>query len=438
MRSPGFDKPVLQPPYPVSLIVQGKDEHQRSRVKGRPIDIRNRFQTTNPLEPGGLPQVAHRLLRTIRVLHQHKGMRFDLTIPLLSLRGPNHCGQILSRIPSGHRARTGSLQPMTMTHLIHRRDGRELKPVNKSLGGSPANQSSTGCVCAPAPHGKSSAPALPGGNHAAGTMETPSDVAWVKRIQSLLLDEIGDMTPATQAKALRLQQQQFERLGGNTTIQTDVRVIAATNRPLAQMVEEGRFRRDLFYRLNTFTIELPPLRSRTEDIPLLAQFFLDRYARSANTPRAAITPAALECLAQHSWPGNVREFASALRYAVVHAVGGVVTPEFLPDSCRRPTPLPIASSPLPSPGPHSGEVPFDLAGLVRQLIAAGQPGIYRPLTAAVDRVILDLVLDHVRGNKVQAAELLGISRQTLRSKLRSLEELDPAAASRDEFDEEPE
>ena len=270
-------------------------------------------------------------------------------------------------------------------------------------------------------------------------METPSDVAWVKRIQSLLLDEIGDMTPATQAKALRLQQQQqFERLGGNTTIQTDVRVIAATNRPLAQMVEEGRFRRDLFYRLNTFTIELPPLRSRTEDIPLLAQFFLDRYARSANTPRAAITPAALECLAQHSWPGNVREFASALRYAVVHAVGGVVTPEFLPDSCRRPTPLPIASSPLPSPGPHSGEVPFDLAGLVRQLIAAGQPGIYRPLTAAVDRVILDLVLDHVRGNKVQAAELLGISRQTLRSKLRSLEELDPAAASRDEFDEEPE
>ena len=152
---------------------------------------------------------------------------------------------------------------------------------------------------------------------------------------TLFLDEIGDMPPSTQSKILRvLQQQRFERLGGTETIETDVRIIAATNRNLGRLVEQGKFRSDLFYRLNVFTISLSPLRERLTDIPLLLQHYLGRFSRGLNKSVTAISPAALDMLVNYHWPGNIREFQSVIKQAILHATGPVLLPDFMPDSVR--------------------------------------------------------------------------------------------------------
>jgi two-component system nitrogen regulation response regulator GlnG len=225
---------------------------------------------------------------------------------------------------------------------------------------------------------------------------------------TLFLDEIGDMSPATQAKVLRvLQDQQFERVGGNETIKTDVRVVAATNQNLEALAAAGKFRQDLLYRLNSFTIQLPPLRDRAGDIPLLVQHFLASANRSLGKNVRAVDPAAMAALEAHPWPGNVRELQNAVRYAVVHAVADVLTVDCLPASVRGQTPA-------------RSEGSLDVVALVSDLLRVGSTDIYRQVTQAVDRAILAAVLDHSRGNQSQASELLGISRTTLRAKLQAL------------------
>lgn len=233
---------------------------------------------------------------------------------------------------------------------------------------------------------------------------------------TIFLDEIGDMTPATQAKALRLlQQQQFERVGGNQTITTDVRIIAATNQNLPEMVEQGRFRQDLYYRLNGFTIRLPPLRERREDLPLLTDHFIHLYNRELGKNVRSITPDAFEHLERYTWPGNVREFESAIKYAMVQTTGDVITADCLPYTCLSTDGSPAGAETQPSAEPLA-----DLARLVRQYLAEGRSDVYRLVATAVDRVILEEVLRHAAGHQQQAAEILGISRMTLRSKLRAL------------------
>ncbi len=228
---------------------------------------------------------------------------------------------------------------------------------------------------------------------------------------TIFLDEIADMTSATQAKVLRLlQEQRFERVGANETIQTDVRVIAATNKSLPELVEEGRFRQDLYYRLNGFTISLPNLRDRREDIPLLIDHFLRAFNRELGKHVRSVTPEARHLLMTYDWPGNVRELQSAIKFAMLHATGEVLTPDWLPEAIR-----PAAQVPG---GAAAGML--DVAHYTRQLLRDNHPDIYRLVSAAVDRVVLDEVLRHVKGNQLQAAELLGISRTTLRAKLRSL------------------
>jgi len=130
---------------------------------------------------------------------------------------------------------------------------------------------------------------------------------------TLLLDEVGEISPATQVKLLRvLQEREFERVGGNETIHVDVRVIAATHRDLKQMVAQGTFREDLFYRLNVINLRLPPLRERVTDIPLLVEHFLERFAAVDGKPVQAVSSAALERLLRYSWPGNVREVENVI------------------------------------------------------------------------------------------------------------------------------
>src|SRR3954451_17043173 len=149
---------------------------------------------------------------------------------------------------------------------------------------------------------------------------------------TLFLDEIGTMGLDTQSKILRvLQDRKFMHLGGVHEIQADVRIIAATNVDLKQLVREGRFRDDLFYRLNVITVDLPPLRQRREDIPLLVDFFLARYSEENERPRRRMTPEGLRPLLSYSWPGNVRELENVVERAVVLSSGSEIGPELLPD-----------------------------------------------------------------------------------------------------------
>jgi DNA-binding NtrC family response regulator len=247
---------------------------------------------------------------------------------------------------------------------------------------------------------------------------------------TIFLDEIGDMSPATQAKALRLLQQQlFERVGGNQTVETDVRIITATNRDLATLVEDGKYRRDLFYRLNGFTIQLPPLRERLDDIPLLADHFIQLNNRDLKKNVHGLTPDALETLQQHKWPGNVREFQSAIKFAMVKTAGEVLTVDCLPESCRG-----TVSSEVRQENHLASDARLDILAFTQELLSREESDLYDKIGHAVDRVVLEEVLKHVHNNQQKAAERLGISRMTLRSKLRSLGLISDKAAGTDPAD----
>ena len=143
---------------------------------------------------------------------------------------------------------------------------------------------------------------------------------------TLFLDEVGDMSPSTQAKILRvLQEHEFERLGGTRTLRVDVRIITASNRNLATMVKEGRFREDLFYRLNVVSVEMPPLRDRKDDIPALSEFFIKRYSNELKKRVDSIEPEALKVMMRHHWPGNIRELENVIERAVLLTDGNAVT-----------------------------------------------------------------------------------------------------------------
>jgi two-component system nitrogen regulation response regulator GlnG len=229
---------------------------------------------------------------------------------------------------------------------------------------------------------------------------------------TLLLDEIGDMVPALQAKMLRvLQEQRFERLGGSESVQTRVRILAATNHDLAALVAQGHFRPDLYYRLNVVSLRVPPLRERLDDVAELAHYFLFRFNRGLGLDLRGFSPEALELLQRYPWPGNVRELQGAVQQAMLRASGHLLLPEFLPEVLRGKA----AEAPL-APAP----APFDLEGLIEGLLRRGEGGLHSKVMEAVERVLLSRVLRQTHGHQVQASELLGINRTTLRHKLRAL------------------
>lgn len=229
---------------------------------------------------------------------------------------------------------------------------------------------------------------------------------------TLFLDEIGDMSPVTQTKILRvLQGQEFERVGGNETVRSDVRLIAATNRNLEKMVADGSFRGDLYYRLNTFTITLPPLREREDDIALLARYFVRRFSNELDKHVQSIPNDTLAMLKQYSWPGNVREFQSVIKQALLQATGPVLLAEFLPTSLR--------DHPAASAGRQEGESSA-FSEYVRQRLSDGATDLYAECQTLMERQLFDQTLGHTGGNLTQAAKILGITRATLRSKLSAL------------------
>jgi two-component system nitrogen regulation response regulator GlnG len=230
---------------------------------------------------------------------------------------------------------------------------------------------------------------------------------------TLFLDEVGDMPLILQAKVLRLlQEQTFERVGGNETIRTDVRLIAATHRDLKAWSAEGKFRSDLYYRLSVFTIQLPTLSERGDDLSLLVQHYLGRFSRELGREVRKVSPEALERLRNYGWPGNIRELQSVLKQALLRATGAVLLPAFLPEPLAGSSES-IQATPVEE---EHGLETF----ILNQKLEADVRDLYAETHREVDRLLLARVLAYTRGNLRQAALLLGIARQTLRLKLRDL------------------
>ncbi|MGE5234012.1 MAG: sigma-54-dependent transcriptional regulator [Acidobacteriota bacterium] len=216
---------------------------------------------------------------------------------------------------------------------------------------------------------------------------------------SVFFDEIGNIPMETQAKLLRvIQEREFMRLGGVETIKVDVRIIAATNADLEATVRQGSFREDLYYRLNVITIQLPPLRKRTEDIPLLARHFLATYAAENEKPLREISPAAMELLIDYPWPGNVRELENAIERGVVLSSGEVLDVDLLPAPLRQPSAASAAPAALPANG-----------------VA------FKDAIAAYERQLIVKALQAANGVQKHAAELLQVKPTTLHEMMKRLQ-----------------
>ena len=225
---------------------------------------------------------------------------------------------------------------------------------------------------------------------------------------TIFLDEVGDMAPGTQAKVLRiLQDRTLERLGGSETLRLDVRVLAATNRNLEQLVARGVFREDLYYRLKVLSIDLPALRERKEDIPDLARAFLQQPGAHAGGHVPSLSPAALQRLMSHDWPGNVRELKSCLEQAVVVCRNGVILPEHLR----------LEAAPADGETQIRDKARETLRSMSRQALADAPGRAYDELIQEAERQVIAEALRRTRGNLVHASRLLGVCRPTLRLKV---------------------
>ena len=237
---------------------------------------------------------------------------------------------------------------------------------------------------------------------------------------TLLLDEDGDMPLEAQTRLLRvLQEGEYTTIGGRTPIQTDVRIIAATNHQLRQMVEQGLFREDLFYRLNVVPLRLPPLRERPTDVPDLVRHFL-ATAASEGLPEKAMSAEAMERLKRYDWPGNVRELENLVRRLVVLSTNDIIGGEAIDAELAEATSS--AASPRRENESLGAAVEHHLS---RYFSAHGNalppPGLYDRVLREVERPLVTLSLQATRGNQIRAAALLGLNRNTLRKKIRELE-----------------
>jgi Nif-specific regulatory protein len=238
---------------------------------------------------------------------------------------------------------------------------------------------------------------------------------------TIFLDEISSMSPKLQVKLLRvLQENEFERVGESRTIHVDTRVVAATNQFLEDEIEAGRFRDDLYYRLNVMPIYLPPLRERREDIPELARYFLEQHSEEHRRDAPPLTPEVVRLLEAYDWPGNVRELENYMERAVVLAGGGPLTASLF--ASQGPGIRPRRWRPVRARG-------GDLQGLIEQLVRVGVQSLPRGtlndrIVGAVERELIEQVMQLANGVQVKAAEHLGINRNTLHKKIDDFRRLD--------------
>ncbi|HEY9080835.1 nitrogen regulation protein NR(I) [Magnetovibrio sp.] len=235
---------------------------------------------------------------------------------------------------------------------------------------------------------------------------------------TLFLDEIGDMPLEAQTRLLRvLQEGEYTTVGGRTPIKTNVRIIAATHRDLKQLIRQGVFREDLYFRLNVAPVRLPPLRERSEDVPELIRHFLAQAA-SEGLPWKTIAPAAMERLKRHTWPGNVRELENMVKRLAALCAEEEVGLDTIE--------MELAEAPASMPENDGGGLAQSVERHMKSYFAAHgdslpSPGLYDRILREVERPLLQLTLDATRGNQVRAADLLGLNRNTLRKKIRELD-----------------
>ncbi|OEU63847.1 MAG: two-component system response regulator [Desulfuromonadales bacterium C00003094] len=232
---------------------------------------------------------------------------------------------------------------------------------------------------------------------------------------TLFLDEIGDMPLDLQAKLLRvLQEKEITRTGGNTSISVDVRIVAATNQNLEEQVSSRQFREDLYYRLNVVPINIPPLRERRSDIPLLVDYFIPRTQQELNVQTQGCTKEAMELLMRHDWPGNIRELENSLRRASLLSADALLTPEDFPGL---------------QPQGATAEVDESLEALIAKKLRSSfaqmdvqeLDNLYEMVMHQMERPLIKIILEKTRSNQVRASEILGINRNTLRKKIQTLD-----------------
>jgi DNA-binding NtrC family response regulator len=377
---------------PVTVIVTtgfGSIEEAVQAMKGGVYDF-----LTKPVDPAELRRVVKRALK-------ERGLQDEVIALREQLQNRYSFQNVLSKNALMHQAfeLISKVAQTTTTVLIEGETGTGKEQVARAIhGASPVRTGPMIAVnCAALPENLLESELF---GHEKGAFTS----ALQKRIGrfelanggTIFLDEIGDVPPAMQAKLLRvLQERRFERVGGTEGIEVDVRVIAATNRSLLKLVHQGKFREDLYYRLNVVKITLPPLRERPEDIPLLAMHFTQKYARPGEAPKQ-IAPQAMELLLQHRWPGNIRELENAIERGVVTSQDQVIRPENLPPELA---------------GPLTAKYPFE--------VDLGRPlaDVLREVTADIEERYIRKALKKSRGNIGRCAKICGLSRRSISAKI---------------------
>ncbi len=238
---------------------------------------------------------------------------------------------------------------------------------------------------------------------------------------TLFLDEIGDMPAELQTRLLRvLADGEFYRVGAHTSMRVDVRIIAATHQDLQQLVAEGRFREDLYHRLNVIRIQLPTLRERQEDIPALARHFLAASARELNVEPKVLHPDTERLMSRLQWPGNVRQLENTCRWLTVMASGQEIVPEDLPADLRREPPGPADPPSAPGAAPEAGDWQSALADWAERALAAGEVNLLEEALPTFERTLIRAALARSGGHRQEAARLLGWGRNTLTRKIKEL------------------
>ncbi|HKB40902.1 MAG TPA: sigma-54 dependent transcriptional regulator [Gemmataceae bacterium] len=391
------------PRAPVIFITaHGTTQTAIEAMKGGAFDY-----LVKPLDLERLTQILERAFEAARLM----------SVPAVLPEEEGHADQIVGRTPVMQEMckAIGKIAPQDVTVLITGESGTGKELVARAIyhHSRRADSPFLAINCAAIPESLLESE-LFGHEEGAFTGATRRRIGKFEqcRAGTLFLDEIGDMPALLQAKILRvLQEQRFERVGGSETIQTRVRVLAATNQDLSMLVSEGRFRKDLLYRLNAVTIHVPPLRERLADVAELANYFLFRFDRELNLDLRGFAPEVLERLQGYTWPGNVRELQGVIKQAMLNASGHLILPEFLPPH--------LSQQAVPASGPGGGQR-FDAERLIDELLARNEPGLHEKVIAAVERVLFARVLRQTHGHQSKASELLGLDRSTLRNRLRAL------------------
>lgn len=389
--------------YQVPVIIMtgySSIEHAVISIKSGAIDY-----LTKPIRPETLEIAVTQALEVMRLRRENEQFRreinkFRSTRSLIGESGPFH--RVMETI--------GTVAPTKATVLLEGESGTGKELFARAIHDqSPRHDAPFVSInCAAMPEGLVES-ALFGHEKGAFTGATMRTAGAFERAHggTLLLDEVSEMRLDLQSKLLRvIQEHEFERVGGHQAIRVDVRLIATTNRDLKAEADAGRFRTDLFYRLNVVPIKTPPLRDRKEDVPILVQHFARRASEDIGVSVTGVAPETIDLLLRHSWPGNVRELANAVERAVILSRGGVLRPEafqgILEAVVSRPASLlaPIAAIGTP-------------AGAVPSTVVAPEPFNLD----ALERIAIERALVATGGNRTRAAKLLGISERTLRNKL---------------------